>query len=223
MRHNIIKFPGLIEYTQGEEIMELYLNNILNDIASNNKPTAQILLLEYKDVITTGTSFDKAELLDTNCQYITTGRGGKATYHGPGQRIIYPIIYLTDSKWGNDLKAYLYFLQEWISLSLQVIGITTTFSLTNRLLQSQYDKSHVGVFIRDANGVSKIASIGIRAKKWVVYHGFAININTDLTKFNTIIPCGLHDIPMTSIHSLGINISMEEFDNILIETLQYIW
>ena len=186
----------LIEYNHGLKLMDDAARNII----LNNSPNV-IFLLEHSDVFTTGASSKEQKSPIDNIPLIQTNRGGKITYHGPGQRIIYPIIDLRDIR---DIKKYIVTLQEWIIASLKHFKI-------NALILEGYP----GVWVYDNYNYKKIASIGIRVKKWVAYHGIAININNNMDYFNKIEACGIRDIQMISMAQLGINTSLEEFDDIL--------
>ena len=162
-------------------------------------------LLEHQEIYTTGTNYTSSEILNLgNIPIIHTGRGGKCTYHGPGQRVIYPIIDLSTKARQKDIKLYIKMLEEWIVRSLDIIGITS-FIIPDR----------VGIWVKYGKSEAKIASIGIRIRKWVTYHGIAVNISTNLARFSRIIPCGINDFPVTSLAELGVDISLKEFDNIL--------
>lgn len=192
------KFDGLSNYSEILHIMEERVNNV-----AENFDDEIIYLVEHEDVITSGTSSNDEELKFTNnIPIFPTGRGGKYTYHGPGQRVIYPVLDLKNPIWNKDLKKYLNFLHELI------IEILDHFKI-----KAHQRDDHIGVWVNDGLKDSKIAAIGIRARKWVVFHGFAVNINTDLKKFDSFVPCGISDLGVTSFKKLGLDITMDEFDN----------
>lgn len=198
--HKFITLPGLLKYQDALSIMEDKVNDVINDPAEET-----IYLVEHQDVYTAGTSHKDYELL--NSHQITVfyiGRGGKFTYHGPGQRVIYPILNLSSEKRQKDLKLYIELLERWIISSLSDFGVRA-FTISDT----------VGVWVTENNCPAKIASIGIRVRKWVTYHGIAVNVSTDLDKFSGIIPCGLKDSPITSLKKLGIDISLNQFDEVL--------
>jgi lipoyl(octanoyl) transferase len=194
-----INIPGLIDYNEIITILDNHVDRLIK------KETNEIIYLtEHHDVYTAGYNAKNSELLTNNFNIpvIYTNRGGKFTYHGPGQRIIYPIIDLSIRI--NDIRLYVRMLEEWIINSLNYLGIDA------KILDGK-----VGIWVIHNKEFKKIASIGLRVKKSIVYHGVAVNISTDLKKFSGIIPCGLDNIQFTSLKELTIDISMSLFDNIL--------
>ena len=196
-----ITLPGLVDYQEGIKIMEGQLDRVINSMQPDT-----IFLLEHKEVYTAGTSHNVEELLKPDSfPVIYTGRGGKFTYHGPGQRIIYPIINLNNTDKVKDLKLYITQLEKWIILTLAELGVHA-FTIQGK----------VGIWVKNSKNIeSKIGAIGIRVRKWVTYHGIAVNISPNLDNYSGIIPCGINDFPITSLEDMGINISMTEFDIIL--------
>ena len=196
-----ITLPGLVDYQEGIKIMEDQLDRVINSMQPDT-----IFLLEHKEVYTAGTSHNVEELLKPDLfPVIYTGRGGKFTYHGPGQRIIYPIINLNNTDKVKDLKLYITQLEKWIILTLAELGVHA-FTIQGK----------VGIWVKNSRNIeSKIGAIGIRVRKWVTYHGIAFNISPNLDNYSGIIPCGINDFPITSLEDMGINISMTEFDIIL--------
>ena len=192
-----VTLPGLLNYQDGLKIME----DLLLEVIGGTKPDT-IFLSEYNSVYTAGTSYNQNELLNpTRFPVVYTGRGGKFTYHGPGQRVIYPIINLNNKK---DLKLYIKTLEHWIIKALAQFKIDA-FIIPNK----------VGIWVLKNGKPAKIGAIGVRVKKWVAYHGIAVNINPNLEHYNGIIPCGINDFPVTSLKDIGVDISMEEFDMVL--------
>ena len=196
-----ITVPNLIDYQDSLILMEDYVNKVINDDAPE-----RVYLVEHLDVYTAGTSYKQEELLNhNNIPVIYTGRGGKFTFHGIDQRIIYPVLNLNLPNRTKDLKLYIQMLEEWIINSLKRLGV-----------DGYIIKDKVGIWVKtNDDTLSKIAAIGVRVRKWVTYHGIAVNISTDLSKFNGIIPCGLENSLVTSLNQLGIYIEMPEFDKIL--------
>jgi lipoyl(octanoyl) transferase len=188
---------GLTPYSQGIEVMEHHLNALLQH--SSNET---ILLIEHEDAYTAGTSYKLDELKNTHdIPVFYTGRGGKFTYHGPGQRVIYPILNLSLPQRTRDIKKYIKDLEYLVIDTVHEFGI------------SAFTKDGmVGIWVLDSGKDKKIGAIGIRVKKWCTYHGIAVNISTDLEKFHGIIPCGISEYGVTSIQELGINITMQDFD-----------
>lgn len=197
---NWITLEGLTQYTKGLDLMRDHLD----DMIKKNLTEETILLLEHEEVYSAGSSYKEDEILDIGTvPLVFTRRGGKVTYHGPGQRVIYPIINLNHKK---DIRLYISHLQQWIINTLKHIGI-----------EAFIIEGLIGIWVRDrlSGQPAKIAAIGVRVKKWIAYHGIAINLNTDLKKFSNIIPCGITRYQVTSIENMGIKISMRELDKIL--------
>lgn len=191
---------GLTPYSYAARLMDQHVHDMIY-----NGALEKILLLEHDDVYTAGTGASYADLLNAqNIPVIDTGRGGKFTYHGPGQRIIYPMLNLSSPTRAKDLKKYVFDLERWIIATLQEFNIDA-FIVEDR----------VGIWVLDHGSEKKIASIGVRVKKWVTYHGIAVNINTDLKKFDGIIPCGLKNYGVTSLQSVEKTVDFLNFDVIL--------
>ena len=194
-----INLPDLVEYSKSLKIMEDKLEQIIL-----NQTSETIYLLEHNDVYTAGTSYKKEELLESsNIPVIYTGRGGKYTYHGPGQAVIYPLIDLRKSNRKKDVKLYIK------NLELAVINTLREFGIDAYTIDGK-----VGIWTNPQNIPAKLGAIGVRIKKWVTYHGIAVNINTDLQKYKGIIPCGISDFPVTSLYELGIETSIKNFNSI---------
>ncbi|MCC8415921.1 MAG: lipoyl(octanoyl) transferase LipB [Rickettsia endosymbiont of Gnoriste bilineata] len=195
-----VTLSGLSEYEDTVKLMEDKVASLINKSSKE-----VVYLVEYKDVYTAGTSFKANELLDPgDIPVIYTNRGGKFTYHGSGQRVIYPIVDLA-SEWGQkDLKLYIKLLEEWIINSLLYFGIKS-FTINGM----------VGIWVKENGVPAKIASIGVRVRKWIAYHGIAVNISTNLDMFSGIIACGLRDVPVTSLKKLGVDITLEQFDEVI--------
>lgn len=190
----------LVHYPQAVLEMEKRVDDI---IAS--REAELIWLLEHPDLYTAGTSAHTDDLLEQNkLPVFQTGRGGQYTYHGPGQRVMYLMLDLKARAYSKqpDLKQYIYNLEQLI------INTLASFDIV-----SERKAGRVGIWVTDTSGQeAKIAAIGIRVRKWVTYHGIAINLNPNLEHFRGIIPCGLKDFGVTSIHKLGKNISMLSLD-----------
>ncbi len=161
-----------------------------------------IWLLEHPPVYTAGTSADPAELIDPRFPVFATGRGGRYTYHGPGQRIGYAMIDL--SRRNKDVRCYVHSIEGWVIDALAELGITA-FRAEGR----------IGIWTRDGGQEAKIGAIGVRVRRWVTMHGFAVNLDPDLADFGGIVPCGLPDYPVTSAAALGKSISPATFDTAL--------
>jgi lipoyl(octanoyl) transferase len=165
-----------------------------------------IWLLEHPPVYTAGTSADPAELIDPRFPVFPAGRGGRYTYHGPGQRIGYVMLDL--SKRSKDVRCYVHALEGWVIAALGALGIAA-FRAEGR----------VGIWTRDGGAEAKIGAIGVRVKRWVTMHGFSVNLAPDLADFGGIVPCGLPEFPVTSAAQLGRDIAPERFDDALAAAL----
>jgi len=196
-----ISFPGLIDYNTGLDLMQQRTNDVIL-----NKKKEAVFLLEHQDVYTAGTSYKDNELLSdsNNIPVIYTGRGGKFTYHGPGQRVIYPILNLAGKNRSPDLKLYISLLEQWIINTLNKLDVNA-YTVDGK----------IGIWVNLDNAPAKIGAIGVRIKKWVAYHGIAVNLNTDISRYSGIIPCGINDFPVTSLLNIGIEITMSDFDYLL--------
>ena len=156
-----------------------FLEQRLIDI-NEHKAKDLIWLLEHEEVYTAGTSYSKNEILNKNIKIIQTNRGGKITYHGPGQIICYFVLDL--KKRTKDIRKFITLIEKTIIESLSEYGI-----------ESFGDPKNIGIWINHKNEVKKIAAIGIRISKWIAYHGFALNVNNNLKNYENFIPCGIID------------------------------
>ncbi len=159
----------------------------------------RIWLLEHPPLYTAGTSADPIELLDPRFPVFKSGRGGRYTYHGPGQRIGY--VQLNLGARGRDVRRYVHALESWVIAALGEVGITA-FAVPDR----------VGIWTADGGTEAKIGAIGVRVRQWVTLHGFAVNLAPDLAHFGGIVPCGLPEFPVTSAALLGKNVPAATFD-----------
>ena len=166
-----------------------FLQERLLDI-NENKKNDLIWILEHEEIYTAGTSYKEEEILNKTIKLIKTNRGGKVTYHGPGQLICYFAIDL--KKRQKDIRKFITLIEKTIIESLSEFNI-----------KSFGDPKNIGIWINDKNDVKKVAAIGVRVSKWIAYHGFAININNDLTKYQNIIPCGILDKGVTNLKSIN--------------------
>ncbi len=154
-----------------------FLDRRINEILDNNA-NELIWILEHPDTYTAGIRSNKKEILDKKIKIIKTNRGGKMTYHGKGQLICYFVLDLR--KRHKDIRKLINSIENTIILSLKEINI-----------KSFSDRNNIGIWVNHKKRIKKVASIGIKVKKWIAYHGFSININTNLKKYNKIIPCGI--------------------------------
>lgn len=160
----------------------------------------RVWLLEHPPLYTAGTSADPAELIDPRFPVHDAGRGGRYTYHGPGQRIGYLNIDLRDR--GRDVRNFVYHLEGWMIDALDELGIA-----------ARRAEGRIGIWTDDLDGrEAKIGALGIRVRRWVTLHGFSINVDPDLSHFGGIVPCGLAKYPVTSIAALGKPASMTALD-----------
>jgi lipoyl(octanoyl) transferase len=166
-----------------------FLEERLRDISSQEK-NELIWILEHEEIYTAGTSYKEHEILNKNINLIKTNRGGKITYHGPGQLICYFAINLKTRK--KDIRKFVTLIEKTIIESLSEFDI-----------KSFGDPKNIGIWTKDKTGVNKVAAIGVRVSKWIAYHGFAININNDLTKYQNIIPCGILDKGVTNLKKIN--------------------
>ena len=163
------------------------LESRLKDLYENN---AQELIwtLEHNEVFTAGTSYKENEIIDKSIKILETNRGGKITYHGPGQLICYFVLDLRKKK---DIRKFITIIEKTIIQTLKFYKIETF-----------PDKDNIGIWHKYNNEIKKIAAIGIRVSKWIAYHGFAININNDLENYKKIIPCGISDKGVTNLKNI---------------------
>ncbi len=158
-----------------------------------------VWLLEHPPLYTAGTSADPAELIDPRFPVHAAGRGGRYTYHGPGQRIGYCMLDL--SRRGRDVRRFVHALEDWVIAALGELGIRA-YAVDGR----------VGIWTADGGAEAKIGAIGVRVRRWVTLHGFSVNLSPDLSHFGGIVPCGLPDFPVTSAAALGLDIPPARFD-----------
>lgn len=167
----------------------------------------RIWLLEHPPLYTAGTSADPAELLDPRFPVYDAGRGGRYTYHGPGQRVGYVQLDLT--KRGRDVRAYVSALEGWVIDALALFGVA-----------ARRADGRIGIWTDDENGrEAKIGAIGVRVKRWVTMHGFSLNVTPDLAHFGGIVPCGIAEFPVTSLAALGKPATFADVDTALARTL----
>ena len=198
MNIEIKKSEKPIKYAEALKLMEDRLLEINNNVSNE-----LIWVLEHNDVYTAGTNFNENEILDKSISIIKTNRGGKITYHGQGQLICYFVIDLKKRK--KDIRKFISILEKTIINTLKYYDINT-FA----------DKKNIGIWYNDKDGLKKVAAIGVRVSKWIAYHGFSININNDLKKYNAIIPCGIVDKGVTNLKSIK-DQNYNELENELIK------
>ena len=186
-----------INYFSAIDLLEKRLENLYK-----NKDKELIWILEHDEIFTAGTSYKENEILDNSIDLIKTNRGGKITCHSPGQLICYFVLDLRKKK---DIRKFISCIEKTIIETLKEYKIET-FS----------DKNNVGIWYKKNKKVNKVAAIGVRVKKWIAYHGFAVNINNNLNQYKKIIPCGIKDKGITNLMSIAKN-DYSNLDNLLIE------
>jgi lipoyl(octanoyl) transferase len=159
-----------------------------------------VWLLQHPPIYTAGTSADPSDLLDARFPVFQTGRGGQFTYHGPGQRVAYVMLDLRRRK--ADVRGFVRSLEEWMIRSLANFGV-----------KGERRPGRVGIWVVRPDGEEdKIAAIGVRLRRWVTYHGVALNVAPDLSHFSGIVPCGVRGHGVTSLAALGIQTPMANVD-----------
>lgn len=174
-----------------------------NAAISEGVAREQVWLLEHPPVYTAGTSAAGDELLDPRFEVVEAGRGGRYTYHGPGQRVGYIMLDLKSR--GRDVRCFVHSLEGWVIATLGDIGI-----------ECWRAEGRIGIWTRDVDGrEAKIGAIGVRVRRWVTMHGFSVNLAPDLAHFTGIVPCGIEEFGVTSLARLGIDLAPAAFDEAL--------
>ena len=181
MKIEIKKSKKPVKYEHAIKFMEQRLLEV-----SKNKSKELLWILEHNHIYTAGTNYKEAEVIDKNINVIKTNRGGKITYHGPGQIICYFVIDLKKRK--KDIRKFISIIEKTVIDTLKIYDI-----------ESFADRSNVGIWYNNNSKIEKIAAIGVRVSKWIAYHGFSINISNDLKKYKAIIPCGIKDKGVTNL------------------------
>ena len=198
MSIEIKKSEKPIIYEDAKKVMEERLLDL--DL---NKSNELIWTLEHPNVYTAGTSYNDSDILDKSIKILKTNRGGKITYHGPGQLICYFVIDLKKRK--KDIRNFISIIEKTIIETLNYYNI-----------KSFSDKENIGIWYKDNEQIKKVAAIGVRISKWIAYHGFSINISNNLEKYNAIIPCGVKDKGITNLKQIK-DQDYKEFDKKLVE------
>ena len=165
-----------------------YLEKRVKSVQENNGDEL-LWILSHPSTYTAGISSKNTEILDKKINVIKTNRGGKITWHGPGQKIFYFVINL--SKRDKDIRKFINNIEKIIIMTLKEYKI-----------ESFADRENVGIWVKKKNKILKIAAIGVKIRKWIAYHGFSVNINNDLQKYNKIIPCGIKKRGLTSLSKI---------------------
>lgn len=162
-----------------------------------------VWLLEHPPLFTAGTSADPAELMNPmQFPVFEAGRGGRYTYHGPGQRVGYLVLDL--EKRGKDIRCFVHSLEGWMISALAEMGVP-----------ARREPGRIGIWTGEGAKEAKIGAIGVRVRRWVTMHGFSINVAPDLSHFGGIVPCGISEYGVTSLQMLGLNSSMKPLDSAL--------
>ena len=187
--------PDFVPYREALKAMEARNRSIQSGAANE-----QVWLLEHPPVYTAGTSAGEAELLDPKFDVVEAGRGGRYTYHGPGQRIGYVMLDL--SQRGRDVRRFVACVEGWIIATLGDLGLTAWRA-----------EGRIGIWTHGPDGVeAKIGAIGVRVRRWVTMHGFSVNLAPDLDHFAGIVPCGIAEYGVTSFADLGYEMTNALFD-----------
>ena len=185
MNIEIKKSQKPVKYEDALSFMEKRLIEI-----DQNKSNDLIWILEHNEIFTAGKAYKEDEIIDKSITIFKTNRGGKITYHGPGQLICYFVVDLKKRK--KDIRKFISIIEKTIIETLKYYQINTF-----------PDKDNIGVWYDDKTQIKKIAAIGVRVKNWIAYHGCSININNDLSYYKKIVPCGLNNKMVTSLKDLG--------------------
>jgi len=197
---------GLAPYPDAVSFMEARAAAI-----AEGRARELVWLVEHPPIYTAGTSANDRDLLDARFPVFKTGRGGQFTYHGPGQRVGYVILDL--KKRGSDVRGFVRDLEEWLIRTLAAFNV-----------KGERREGRVGIWVaRGGRREDKIAAIGVRVRKWVTFHGVSFNVDPDLTHFTGIVPCGISEHGVTSLHDLGILASMADVDAAMKATFEEVF
>ena len=192
MNIEIKRSKNPIKYDEAIRFMESRVLDV-----NEGKSEELIWTLKHDDIYTAGTNSKEIEIVDKSIKVTKTNRGGKITYHGPGQLICYFVIDLKKRK--KDIRNFISLIENTIIDTLKTYDINT-FA----------DKKNIGIWHKSNSKIEKVAAVGVRVRKWIAYHGFSININNDLKKYESIIPCGIKDKGITRL----VNIINQNYDNL---------
>lgn len=189
---------GLTPYPEAVAAMERRVEAIRAGTARE-----LVWLVQHPPLYTTGTSADDGEIVTPGALPVfATGRGGRTTYHGPGQRVAYTMLDLSTR--GRDVRAFVHQLEEWVIRALSEFGIT-----------GERREGRVGIWVQRGGREDKIAAIGVRVRRWVTFHGVAVNVHPNLNHFAGIVPCGIRGFGVTSLADMGVPATLPEFDRAL--------
>jgi lipoyl(octanoyl) transferase len=196
---------GLTPYPEAVAFMEERAAAI-----ASGRAAELVWLIEHPPIYTAGTSAKDGDLLDARFPVFKTGRGGQFTYHGPGQRVGYVMLDLKRRK--ADVHAYVRDLEEWLIHTLARFGV-----------KGERREGRVGIWVARPGREDKIAALGVRVRRWVTFHGVALNVEPDLSHFSGIVPCGIRDHGGTSLADLGLKTTMADVDAALRESFQEVF
>jgi lipoyl(octanoyl) transferase len=186
---------GLTPYARGLAEMERRADSVR---AGTEREL--VWLLEHPPLYTAGTSADPAELFNPQgFPVYEAGRGGRYTYHGPGQRVGYLVLDLAAR--GRDVRNFVHSLEGWVIGALAELGVS-----------ARRDPERIGIWVDHEKGQAKIGAIGVRVRRWVTMHGFAVNVSPELSHFSGIVPCGIAEFPVTSLDEMGVSEGQEHLD-----------
>lgn len=204
---NIFEWKSQQELIPYPEAMKWMEDRVIALQKGESHPCAW--LLEHSPLYTLGSRGKEEDVFSSaKLPVFKSGRGGQVTYHGPGQRIVYLMVDL--KSYYEDIRRYVHELEGWIISTLDHFGV-----------KGERREGRVGIWVQKEGKEYKIAALGVRVQKWVTSHGFALNVNPDLAVYDDIVPCGLSQYGVTSLHDLGISTSMEEVDIILRQTCPF--
>ena len=202
MNIDIKKSTKLINYTEAIDFLEKRLIEV-----HQNKSNELIWVLEHPSTFTAGMSYNKNEILDKKINLIKTNRGGKITWHGPGQLVCYFVIDLNKRK--KDIRKFVTLIEKTIMQTLKKYKIN-----------SFNDRKNIGIWVNDKNKTKKIGAIGIKIKKWIAYHGFSLNINNSLHQYKKIIPCGIKNNEVSNLKLIKNQNYMKIKDEIILNFIK---
>ena len=199
--------PGLTPYPEALAEMERRVEAI-----QRGEAVELVWLLEHPPLYTAGTSADPAELFNPfGFPVYEAGRGGRYTYHGPGQRVGYLMLDL--ARRGRDVRRFVHALEGWLIDALARLGVEA-FRADGR----------IGIWVRHRNTEAKVGAIGVRVRRWITMHGFSVNIAPELSHFSGIVPCGIGAFPVSSLDEMGVSEGQERFDLALKQGLErFLW
>lgn len=188
-----------VPYREALEAMDLR-----NRAIAAGEAKEQLWLLEHPPVYTAGTSAAEGELLDPRFEVVEAGRGGRYTYHGPGQRVGYVLLDL--NRRGKDVRCFVHSVEGWVIDTLGDFGVA-----------ARRAEGRIGIWTDGPDGSeAKIGAIGVRVRRWITMHGFSVNLAPDLSHFGGIVPCGIDEFGVTSLAELGKDIAPEAWDEALL-------